>query len=158
MWKTALKLAVFMFLRSKICHVKDDIGNNLSAVKENIAILAESRALLFKQNFHRELKRLGSSVLAFMFMLLAAVCSGLIALMWLFAIAWTSPDRNVILSITLIVLILIGVGIYMYLHKTWKQEPLFDKTMMQIHSDWLLFRSGLKSVAEEVEGSNRPQD
>lgn len=155
MWKTALKLAVFIFLRSKINHVKDDIGNNLGAVKENMALLAESRALIFKQNFNHELQRLGNSLLGFMFMMLAAVFSGLTGLMWLFAIAWGSPNRNVILTITLVVPLLIGIGIYLYIRKSWKREPLFDKTMTQIQSDWLLFRNGLESVAEEIEGSNR---
>lgn len=155
MWKTALKLAVFIFLRSKINHVKDDIGNNLGAVKENMALLAESRALIFKQNFNHELQRLGNSLLGFMFMMLAAVFSGLTGLMWLFAIAWGSPNRNVILTITLLVPLLIGIGIYLYIRESWKREPLFDKTMTQIQSDWLLFRNGLESVAEEIEGSNR---
>lgn len=155
MWKTALKLAVFIFLRSKINHVKDDIGNNLGAVKENMALLAESRALIFKQNFNHELQRLGNSLLGFMFMMLAAVFSGLTGLMWLFAIAWGSPNRNVILTITLVVPLLIGIGIYLYIRESWKREPLFDKTMTQIQSDWLLFRNGLESVAEEIEGSNR---
>lgn len=155
MWKTALKLAVFIFLRSKINHVKDDIGNNLGAVKENMALLAESRALIFKQNFNNELQRLGNSLLGFMFMLLATLFSGLTGLMWLFAIAWGSPNRNVILTITLIVPLLIGIGIYLYIRESWKKEPLFNKTMTQIHSDWLLFRNGLDSVAEEIEGSNR---
>lgn len=155
MWKTALKLAVFIFLRSKINHVKDDIGNNLGAVKENMALLAESRALIFKQNFNNELQRLGNSLLGFMFMLLATLFSGLTGLMWLFAIAWGSPNRNVILTITLIVPLLIGIGIYLYVRESWKKEPLFNKTMTQIHSDWLLFRNGLDSVAEEIEGSNR---
>lgn len=155
MWKTALKLAVFIFLRSKINHVKDDIGNNLGAVKENMVLLAESRALIFKQNFNNELQRLGNSLLGFMFMMLAAVFSGLTGLMWLFAIAWGSPNRNVILTFTLIVPLLIGIGIYLYIRESWKREPLFDKTMTQIQSDWLLFRNGLESVAEEIEGSNR---
>ncbi|MBA3696480.1 MAG: phage holin family protein [Methylotenera sp.] len=155
MWKTALKLAVFIFLRSKINHVKDDIGNSLGTVKENMALLAESRAFIFKQNFHRELSRLGNSLLGFMFMLLAALCSGLTGLIWLFAIAWGSPDRNIILSIILIVPLTIGIGIYLYLRDSWKKEPLFDKTMMQIHSDWLLFRNGLHNVSEEIEGSDR---
>jgi len=155
MWKTALKLAVFIFLRSKINHVKNDIGSNLGAVKENMALLAESRALIFKQNFNNELQRLGNSLLGFMFMLLATLFSGLTALMWLFAIAWGSPNRNVILTITLIVPLLIGIGIYLYIRESWKKEPLFDKTMTQIQSDWLLFRNGLESVAEEIEGSNR---
>lgn len=155
MWKTALKLAVFMFLRSKINHVKDDIGSSFGAVKENIAILTESRALIFKQNFNRELHRLSNSLLGFMFMLLAAACSGLTALMWLFAIAWSSPNRNVILSITILVPLLVGIGIYLYIRESWKKEPLFDTTMTQIQSDWQLFRSGLQSVAEEIEDSNR---
>lgn len=155
MWKTALKLAVFMFLRSKINHVKDDIGNNLGTVKENMALLTESRALIFKQNFHHELSRIGNSLLAFMFMLLASLVSTLTGLMWLFAIAWNSPDRNVILSITLIVPILIGVGIYFYIRQSWKKEPLFDKTMTQIQTDWVLFRSGLHDIEKEIENPNR---
>lgn len=155
MWKTALKLAVFMFLRSKINHVKDDIGNNLGTVKENMAILAESRALIFKQNFHRELNRIGNSLLGFLFMLLAGVLSTLTGLMWLFAIAWNSPNRNLILSITLIVPILIGVGIYLYIRQSWKREPLFDKTMTQIQTDWVLFRNGLHDIEEEIQNPNR---
>lgn len=154
MWKTALKLAVVMFLRSKINHVKDDIGNNLGAVKENMARLAESRALIFKQNFNRELHRLGNSLLGFMFMSIAAIFSGLTGLMWLFAIAWSSPNRNLILAVIVVVPLLAGIGIYIYIRQSWKKEPLFDKTMKQIHSDWLLFRHGLESVAEEVESSN----
>lgn len=155
MWKTALKLAVFMFLRSKINHVKDDIGNNLGTVKENMAILAESRALIFKQNFHRELNRISNSLLGFLFMLLAGVLSTLTGLMWLFAIAWNSPNRNLILSITLIVPILIGVGIYLYIRQSWKREPLFDKTMTQIQTDWVLFRNGLHDIEEEIQNPNR---
>lgn len=155
MWKTALKLAVFMFLRSKINHVKDDIGNNLGAVKENMALLAESRALIFRQNFHRELNRIGNSLLGFLFMLLAGVFSTLTGLMWLFAIAWNSPNRNLILSITLILPILIGVGIYLYLRQSWKREPLFDKTMTQIQTDWVLFRNGLHDIEEEIQNPNR---
>lgn len=155
MWKTALKLAVFIFLRSKINHVKDDIGSNLSSVKENMAILAESRALLFKQNFNRELERLGNSIIGFLFMLLAGVCSGLTALMWLFAIAWNSPHRDWILGITVVVPLLIGVAIYFYIRASWEKEPLFDKTMTQIQHDWLLFRHGIDNIEEETEGSNR---
>lgn len=155
MWKTALKLAVFMFLRSKINHVKDDIGNNLGAVKENMALLAESRALIFRQNFHRELNRIGNSLLGFLFMLLAGVFSTLTGLMWLFAIAWNSPNRNLILSVTLILPILIGVGIYLYLRQSWKREPLFDKTMTQIQTDWVLFRNGLHDIEEEIQNPNR---
>lgn len=154
MWKTALKLAVFMFLRSKISHVKDDIGNNLGTVKENMALLAESRALLFKQNFQKELSRIGNSLLGFLFMLLAGVFSTLTGLVWLFAVALNSPNRNIILSIMLILPILIAVGIYFYIRDAWRKEPLFDKTMTQIQTDWILFRTGLHDIEQEIENPN----
>src|SRR5688572_5810859 len=140
MLKTVLKVAVFFFLRSKAKNVKTTTNDNLSAVKHNIIHMAEMRAVVFKHNFNNELKRLGTSVIGFMLMLVAAICSGLIGLMWLFAIAWNSPDRNVILSIAFILPLLVCVGIFAYLRYSWKKEPLFEQAITQIATDWRLFK------------------
>jgi uncharacterized membrane protein YqjE len=150
MLKTVLKLAVFLFLRSKAKNVKTTTNDNLSAVKHNIIHMAEMRAVVFKQNFNNELKRLGTSVIGFMLMLLAAICSGLIGLMWLFAIAWNSPDRNVILGIAFILPLLVCVGIFAYLRYSWKKEPLFEQAITQIATDWRLFKHGMKHVNEDI--------
>ena len=150
MLKTVLKVAVFLFLRAKAKNAQPGISEHLSAVKENVAHMAEMRAAIFKQNFIHELSRISHSIIAFLFMLVAAICSGLIGLMWIFALAWTSPDRNVILTIALLLPIAIGVGIYLYLRNTWKKEHLFDRTMTQIETDWRLFRQGVRQAAEEI--------
>jgi len=150
MLKTVLKLAVFLFLRTKIKNTQTDTSQHLSTVKNNIVLMAELRAALFKRNFIDELGRLGNSVIGFMFMLLAAFCSGLIGLMWLFALAWTSPERNIILSIALILPLVIGISIYAYIRNSWKKEHLFDKTMTQIENDWRIFRSNVKNATENI--------
>lgn len=151
MLKTVLKVAVFLFLRSKAKNVKTTTNDNLSAVKHNIIHMAEMRAVVFKHNFNNELKRLATSVIGFMLMLVAAVCSGLIGLMWLFAIAWNSPDRNVILSIAFILPLLVCVGIFAYLRYSWKKEPLFEQAITQIATDWRLFKHGMKHVNEDIQ-------
>jgi hypothetical protein len=150
MLKTALKLAVFLFLRSRAKNTRPGPSDHLSAVKENMAHMAEMRAAIFKQNFIHELRRIGTSIIGFLFMIVAAISSGIIGLLWVFALAWTSPDRNVILTIALILPLLIGVGIYLYLRNSWKKEHLFEKTLLQIETDWRLFRQGVKQATEEI--------
>ncbi len=150
MLKTVLKLAVFLFLRSKVKNVQTTTDDHLSTVKHNIVHMAEMRAAVFKQNFNNELKRLGNSVIGFMLMLVAAICSGLIGLMWLFALAWSSPDRNIILSLAFILPLLLCVGIYAYLRYSWKKEPLFEQAISQIATDWRLFKHGMKHMNEDL--------
>lgn len=151
MWHTALKLLVSIFLRNRMNYVKNDY----SEVKENLAVLAESRAAIFKKNFNDELHRLANSLMAFMFLLLAAACSGLTGIMWLFATAWSSPHRDTILGITMILPILIGIGVYAYISNSWKKEPLFQESIKQIENDWQMFRYGLDGTADISDEANR---
>lgn len=151
MWHTALKLLVSIFLRNRMNYVKNDY----SEVKENLAVLAESRAAIFKKNFNDELHRLANSLMAFMFLLLAAACSGLTGIMWLFATAWSSPHRDTILGITMILPILIGIGVYTYISNSWKKEPLFQESIKQIENDWQMFRYGLDGTADISDEANR---
>ncbi len=150
MLKTVLKLAVFMFLRAKAKNVNAETTSHLSTVKHSVVHLAEIRAAVFKEVFNKELKRLAGSVVAFMLMLIAAVCSGLIGLMWLFAVAWSSPDRNLILSLAFILPLLVGVGIFAYMRYSWKKEPLFHQAFLQIETDWQLFKHTLKHATEDI--------
>jgi hypothetical protein len=150
MLKTVLKLAVFMFLRAKAKNVSAETNHHLSTVKHSVVHLAEMRAAVFKQTFNNELKRLASSAIAFMLMLVAAICSGLIGLMWLFAVAWNSPDRNLILSLAFILPLFAVIGIFAYIRYSWKKEPLFHQALLQIETDWQLFKNTLKHATEDI--------
>lgn len=150
MLKTVLKLAVFLYLRSKVKNTKAETSDHLSTVKHNMAHLAEVRAAIFKENFNNDLKRLGNSVIGFMFMLVAAISAGLMGLMWLFALAWDSTNRNTILGIAFILPIVIAAGIYVCIRHSWKKEPLFNQVMTQIETDWHLFKHGMKHTAEDI--------
>ncbi len=155
MWKTAAKLLVVLFLRNRMNHVTSSFGSQFSEVQENIAVMAESRAAIFKQNFNQDLQRMVNSLLGYMFMLLAAACSALIGLMWLFATAWSSPNRDIILGTAMILPILIGVGVFAYIRYSWKKEPLFNQSMKQIENDWLVFRGGLDGTADTSDEANK---
>jgi uncharacterized membrane protein YqjE len=151
MWQTAAKLLVFFFLRNRANHAKHD----LTQVQENLAVLAENRAAIFKKNFNDELQRMANSLMGLIFLLLAATCSGLTGIMWLFATAWNSSHRNMILGVTMVVPILIAVGIYTYMSNSWKKEPLFHESIKQIEEDWQAFRYGLDGTADISDEANR---
>jgi len=151
MWQTAAKLLVFFFLRNRANHAKHDF----TQVQENLAVLAESRAAIFKKNFNDEMQRMANSLMGFIFLLLAAACSGLTGIMWLFATAWNSPHRDTILGVTMIVPIFIAVGIYAYINNSWKKEPLFHESIKQIEQDWQAFRYGLDGTADISDEANR---
>lgn len=151
MWQSAVKLLVFFFLRNRANHAKQDF----SEVKENLAVLAESRAAIFKKNFNDELQRMANSLMFLVFLLLAAACSGLTGIMWLFAIAWNSPHRDTILGTTMILPIFIAIGIYAYISNSWKKEPLFHESIKQIENDWQVFRHGLDGTADISDEANR---
>ncbi len=151
MWQSAVKLLVFFFLRNRANHAKHDFAD----VRESLAVMAESRAAIFKKNFNDELSRLANSLIGFMFLLLATACSGLTGIMWLFATAWNSPHRDTILGITMILPILIGIGVYIYISNSWKKEPLLHQTIKQIENDWQVFRYGLDGTADISDEANR---
>jgi uncharacterized membrane protein YqjE len=155
MWKTALKLLAVVFLRNRISHVTDDFNNHFGAVKENIAVMAESRAAIFKQNFNDDLQRIVNSFLGMMAISLTAACSGLIGILWLVATAWNSPNRNIILGSTMILLFLIGVGIFIFLRYSWQKNPLFSRSIEQIETDWMLFRGSLDSQTDTSDEANK---
>jgi hypothetical protein len=148
MWKTALKLLAVVFLRNRINHVTTDFNNHFGAVKENIAVLAESRAAIFKQNFNDDLQRIVNSFFGLMLISLTAACSGLTGILWLVASAWNSPNRNIILGSAMILPLLIGIGIFVFMRYSWQKDPLFSRSIEQIETDWLMFRGGLDGTAD----------
>ena len=168
MWTSALKFIVVWFLKNKMDFVKNHFFNKpntnssedlnqlkFNQLKRNIAAMAESRAAIFKQNFNFEVRRVVNSLFGFMLILLAAMLSLLTGLMWLFATAWVSPHRDIILGITMILPILIATGVYLYIRRSWQKQPILHQSMVQIESDWQVFRAGLDGTADISEEANR---
>ena len=163
MWKSALKFVVILFLKNRAELVRRHFFNklntnsseNLNQLKLSIAAMAESRAAIFKQNFHFEIKRIVNSLFGFMLILLTAMLSLLTGLMWLFATAWVSPYRDIILGITMILPLLIATGVYLYIRRSWQKKPIFQQSILQVESDWQVFRAGLDGTADTSDEANR---
>ena len=163
MWKSALRFIAILFLKNRMEFVKShffnklntDSSEHLNQLKHSIAAMAESRAAIFKQNFHFEVRRVVNSLFGFMLILLAAMLSLITGLMWLFATAWVSPYRDIILGTTMILPILIAVGVYLYIRQSWQKQPILQQSIQQIESDWQVFRAGLDGTADISDEANR---
>lgn len=158
MWQTGLKiLAVYLvrkYMNQAKDHIKNDSNEEFDSVKHKMAVLLERRASLYRKNFNDEVTRICNSLLGLMVMLLSAALAGLTAIMWIFAVVWNSPQRDTILGLTMLVPLLACVAIFAIIRHSWKKEPLFDKTMLQIESDWQAFRYGLDGTADISDEAN----
>ena len=163
MWNTVLKLVgqllIAKFLRGDMQNAEVNMSNkaqsHFGAVKQSVAAQVESHAVLFKAQFHSDMQRVANSLLGLTFIFFAMLCSGLTALMWLFATAWNSAHRDLILGVTMILPILIAVGVFLVIRHNWKKQPLFAKSMVQIENDWQVFRSGLDGTADTSDEATR---
>ena len=168
MWISALKFIAGLFFKNKMEFVRSHFFNKLNTnssedlnqlklnqLKRSIAAMAESRAAIFKQNFNFEVRRVVNSLFGFMLILLAAMLSLLTGLMWLFAAAWVSPHRDIILGTTMILPILIAGAIYLYIRRSWQKQPILHQSMVQIESDWQVFKAGLDGTADISDEANR---
>ena len=154
MWKTALKLAMLFMLRNRFDMAKEHLKNDLGKIKNSIADLTESRAIIFKQNFNDELVRLVRSLMGFMLIVIAITCSCITAIIWLAATAWTSPHRDIIFGVTILLPIIIAIAIYIRIHASWNKESLFNQSIKQIEHDWHLFRDTDVSHSEANAGTS----
>ena len=163
MWTTALKFLAILFLKNRVEFAKVNFfkklntnsSDDLNQLKQNIAAMAESRAAIFKQNFNHEVRRVVNSLFGFMLIFLAAILSLLTGLMWLFATAWVSPHRDIILGATMILPILIAVGVYLFIRRSWQKQPILHQSIAQIESDWQVFKAGLDGTADISDDANR---
>ena len=166
MWKTALKFLAILILKNGLAFAKnnffgklspnnsgDDNKHKLNQLKNNIAAMAESRAAIFKQNFSHEISRLVKSLFGFMVILLAAILSLLTGIMWLFATAWSSPHRDIILGVTMLAPIIVAFGVYLVIRQSWQKQPILQQSMMQIESDWQVLKAGFDDAADKVADS-----
>ena len=94
------------------------------------------------------MQRVANSLLGLTFIFFAMLCAGLTALMWLFAIAWNSAHRDLILGVTMVLPLLVASGIFLAIRHSWKKQPIFAKSMVQIENDWQVFRDGLDGTAD----------
>lgn len=163
MWITVLKFLAILFLKNRMEFAKVNFFNkldtssrdDLNRLKENIAAMAESRAAIFKHNFNQDVRRVVNSLFGFMLIFLAAILSLFTGLMWLFATAWVSPHRDIILGVTMILPILIAVVVYLFIRRSWQKQSILHQSIAQIESDWLVFKAGLDGTADISDDANR---
>ncbi len=135
MWTTLAKLLVVLFLRNRFNHVKSD----MSEVKGHVSVYASTRAVMLKRDLSRDLSRAVSSFVAYLMMFAAIIFSGLTTIMWIVAAAMSSPNRDIILGVTVLVPLLVAIGIYTYIHKSWAKAPFLETSFNQIEEDWRTF-------------------
>lgn len=163
MWNTAFKfiaqLLFAKFVRDRMKSVQvgfsNDAEGHFSALKNNIAALVENHATIFKQQLNQDMKRAANSLIGLVVIFFALLCTGLTGLMWLFAIAWNSANRDVILGVTMALPLLISIGIFLVIRQNWKKQPFLSKSMIQIENDWQVFRHGLDGTADTSDEANR---
>lgn len=144
MLSTALKLVALYLINNRLSVAKD----GLHTFKENIADYTESRTEIFRNNFHRDVRRIVSSFIGFLVILASLIFTGLLGLMWIFAVAWNSPNREVILGLTMSIPFVIGLITFSAIKNTWKNKPLLAETTQLVAADWQLFRYGSDSKAD----------
>jgi hypothetical protein len=151
MFASILKMITFYLIGNRISEAKQD----LIVVKENAADYAESRALRIKLNVMEDLQRIVNSFIGFLVMFSAIIFSGLLGLMWLFATAWQSPNRELILGVSMLVPLCISAIIYGFIKASWKKKPILNEATELISNDWQTFRHGLDANADTSDEANR---
>lgn len=146
MWKIAMKLVALFALRKGLNLANSDFHH----IKSNIADLTESRAAFFMQNFNSEIQRIVRSLVGLMLALAVIVCASISAIIWAVAAAWSSPNRDIILGATTLILAVIGAVIFVAIYLSWNAQPLFNQSMKLIEQDWRLLRN--------TNNTDRPND
>lgn len=141
-----IKLATLLLLRKGF----NQVNGNISNIKRNLTGMTESHARFFKNDFNAETQRIARSFVGLMLALSAIAGASIIAILWIAASAWRSPNRDVILGVTMLVLIVIGLFLFAFIYFSWKKEPLFNKSMLLIQQDWYIFR-GLDGTADTTD-------
>jgi uncharacterized membrane protein YqjE len=139
----ALKLVALYLINNRLSVAK----TGLHTFKEGLADYTESRAEIIRENFQGDVRRIVISFIGFLVITVSFTLFGLLALMWIFAIAWNSPHREVILGITMLIPFLIGLITYGRIKRAWKNKPLMLESIQLITDDWQQFRYGVDANA-----------
>ena len=151
MFASVLKMITFYLIGNRISEAKND----LIEVRENAANYAESRSRRIKENVMQDLQRVVNSFIGYLIMFSAIIFSGLLGLMWLFAAAWQSPNRELILGVSMLLPLCISAVIYTVIKSSWQKKPLLNDTTQLISKDWQSFRHGLDGTADISDEANR---
>lgn len=125
------------------------VGNKVQQIVLLLMSVVERRAHLFTQSVRDEWNRVVTSIVCVILSLVCLAFSGLIATVWLIAFALHSPDRNLILSIALVVPLLVVGGIAIYLKKLWNQKLFMHDTRSQLNEDWGVLHHAVREKQEE---------
>lgn len=145
MLKTIIKLVIVYFVNKQLSGAKE----GLTDIKTSMTDYAESRAEFIRDDFLQDLQRMLNTVLAYFFVFTALVLAGVIALLWIFAIAWESPNRALILSAIIVGLLSVSIAIYATIRYKWKNDYFMSKTSGLIAHDWYLFTNKLASESNQ---------
>ncbi len=151
MFASILKMITFYLIGNRLSEAKQD----LIAVKDSAADYAESRTSLIKQNVMQDITRIVNSFIGILIMFTAIIFTGLLGLMWLFAAAWQSPNRELILGISMLIPLCLSAFIYLAIKASWQKKPLLIETTELISNDWRSFRHGMDGTADTSDEANR---
>ncbi len=136
MWSTLLKFLAVLFLNRRVNALK----NQFVHMRQHVADYTEDRAQQLKQDFLDETERMATSFVGMLVVFSMFIFTGLLGLMWLFALLWESPHRTLILGLVMLVPALLGVFAFLKVRSLWRAKPLFADSLQLISHDWQLFR------------------
>ncbi|HEY0563147.1 MAG TPA: phage holin family protein [Methylophilus sp.] len=151
MWGTVIKFVALYFVNNRMARAK----HSLDEVKENAADYAETRAAFIKQNIMHDLERVVESFVGLLLMFAGLIFTGILGLMWIFTVAWNSPNREIILGVTMFIPLALSAILFVMIKNAWKQKPLMHDTTQLISEDWKSFRHGLDGTADISDEANR---
>jgi hypothetical protein len=151
MFGTLIKLITFFIVNKSISGIK----TSTFEIKENAANYAETRAIIIKNNLMQDLERVVGSFLGYLTILTCIVFAGFIGLLWIFFIAWDSPNRVLILGIMIFIPIILGALIFASIRKSWKEKPFMYESSDLVYKDWHTFRYGIDNTKETTEVANQ---
>jgi hypothetical protein len=146
----ALKLVLTFLLNSKVSKAKSD----LVSFKEHLADYTESRVGIIKGNVEGDLRRIVKSFIGILVVFSCLILVGMLGMAWLFAIAWNSESREIILGVTMTIPLIIGLITLSSIRSSWQMNPLLEETTMLISDDWKSFRYGLDGTADISDEAN----
>lgn len=152
MLSTALKLLALYLINHRFSVAK----HRLSNIKEEVADYTESRVEIVKANFQADVQRIVNSFMGFLVALALFVFAGILGLMWLFAVAWSSPNRELLLGAAILIPLLIGLITLARIMLLWRSKPLMAESTRLIANDWRSFRYGLDGSAEATAEASQP--
>jgi hypothetical protein len=141
MFSTVLKIVSLYFMKQHATQTKQHV----TMFADHAADYAETRVLFIKNNLSQDLERMTNSFIGLMIMFAGILFSGMMALLWLFAIAWESADRVLILACFILIPILLSVIVFFVISSMWKNKPLMDTSIALIARDWQVIRGGLQT-------------